>query len=63
MKFSVSQHGLSVFLTSNHNFGVVKMQKNATILTVVGKTFDELVLNSPKNILLEVRTTLHASIF
>ncbi|CAA0837260.1 Protein disulfide isomerase-like 1-6 [Striga hermonthica] len=30
--------------------------KNASILTVVGKTFDDLVLNSPKNILLEVHT-------
>ncbi|KAL2539234.1 Protein disulfide isomerase-like 1-6 [Abeliophyllum distichum] len=30
--------------------------KNASILTVVGKTFDELVLHSPKNVLLEVHT-------
>lgn len=30
--------------------------KNATILTVVGKTFDDLVLNSPTNIFLEVHT-------
>ncbi|GER44175.1 protein disulfide isomerase [Striga asiatica] len=30
--------------------------KNASILTLVGKTFDDLVLNSPKNILLEVHT-------
>lgn len=30
--------------------------KDASILTVVGKTFDDLVLQSPKNILLEVHT-------
>ncbi|GFP99914.1 protein disulfide isomerase-like 1-6 [Phtheirospermum japonicum] len=30
--------------------------KNASVLTVVGKTFDELVLNGPTNILLEVHT-------
>lgn len=30
--------------------------KDASILTVVGKTFDELVLGTPKNILLEVHT-------
>ncbi|XP_071901507.1 protein disulfide isomerase-like 1-6 [Coffea arabica] len=30
--------------------------KDASILTVVGKTFDDLVLRSPKNILLEVHT-------
>ncbi|KAG6398090.1 hypothetical protein SASPL_139541 [Salvia splendens] len=30
--------------------------KNANILTVVGKTFDELVLNNPANIVLEVHT-------
>ncbi|KAG8379960.1 hypothetical protein BUALT_Bualt07G0143900 [Buddleja alternifolia] len=30
--------------------------ENASILTVVGKTFDDLVLNSPTNILLEVHT-------
>ncbi|KAK6148844.1 hypothetical protein DH2020_016369 [Rehmannia glutinosa] len=30
--------------------------KNASVLTVVGKTFDELVLSSPTNILLEVHT-------
>ncbi|KAL8458270.1 hypothetical protein ACS0TY_035952 [Phlomoides rotata] len=30
--------------------------KNASILTVVGKTFDDLVLNSPANIVLEVHT-------
>lgn len=28
--------------------------KNMSILTVVGKTFDELILNSPENILLEI---------
>lgn len=31
-----------------------KLQKDANVLTVVGKTFDDLVLRSPKNILLEV---------
>ncbi|XP_060205767.1 protein disulfide isomerase-like 1-6 [Lycium barbarum] len=30
--------------------------KNMSILTVVGKTFDELILNSPANILLEIHT-------
>lgn len=30
------------------------LQKDASILTVVGKTFDDLVLGTPKNILLEV---------
>lgn len=30
--------------------------KNESVLTVVGKTFDVLVLNSPKNVLLEVYT-------
>lgn len=30
--------------------------KNMSILTVVGKTFDELILNSPENILLEIYT-------
>ncbi|KAF4372480.1 hypothetical protein F8388_027153 [Cannabis sativa] len=30
--------------------------ENATILSVVGKTFDDLVLNGPKNVLLEVFT-------
>ncbi|XP_022714984.1 protein disulfide isomerase-like 1-6 [Durio zibethinus] len=30
--------------------------KNASVLAVVGKTFDDLVLNSPKNVLLEVYT-------
>ncbi|KAK4349926.1 hypothetical protein RND71_029239 [Anisodus tanguticus] len=30
--------------------------KNMSILTVVGKTFDELILNSPENILLEIHT-------
>ncbi|ESQ30226.1 hypothetical protein EUTSA_v10011373mg [Eutrema salsugineum] len=30
--------------------------KNATVVTVVGKTFDELVLNSRENVLLEVHT-------
>ncbi|CAL1378094.1 unnamed protein product [Linum trigynum] len=30
--------------------------KNVSVLVVVGKTFDELVLNSPKNILLEIFT-------
>lgn len=32
-----------------------------SILTVVGKTFDELILNSPENILLEVCLVLHRS--
>ncbi|XVF24979.1 hypothetical protein REPUB_Repub13aG0173900 [Reevesia pubescens] len=30
--------------------------KNASVIAVVGKTFDDLVLNSPKNVLLEVYT-------
>ncbi|XP_021298607.1 protein disulfide isomerase-like 1-6 [Herrania umbratica] len=30
--------------------------RNASVLAVVGKTFDDLVLNSPKNVLLEVYT-------
>lgn len=30
------------------------MQENASTVTVVGKTFDELVLNSQENVLLEV---------
>ncbi|OIT05272.1 PREDICTED: protein disulfide isomerase-like 1-6 [Nicotiana attenuata] len=30
--------------------------KNMSILTVVGKTFDELIMNSPENILLEIYT-------
>ncbi|KAL3631897.1 Thioredoxin-like domain [Castilleja foliolosa] len=30
--------------------------KNASILTIVGRTFDELVLSSPKNIFVEVHT-------
>ncbi|GKV16260.1 hypothetical protein SLEP1_g26928 [Rubroshorea leprosula] len=30
--------------------------ENASVLTIVGKTFDDLVLNSPKNVLLEVYT-------
>lgn len=30
--------------------------KNMSVLTVVGKTFDELILNSPDNILLEIHT-------
>ncbi|XWS11924.1 hypothetical protein CRYUN_Cryun37aG0047000 [Craigia yunnanensis] len=30
--------------------------KNASVLAVVGKTFDDLVFNSPKNVLLEVYT-------
>ncbi|MCD7448161.1 Protein disulfide isomerase-like 1-6 [Datura stramonium] len=30
--------------------------KNMSVLTVVGKTFDELILNSPENILLEIHT-------
>ncbi|KAG6425920.1 hypothetical protein SASPL_110129 [Salvia splendens] len=30
--------------------------KNASVLTVVGKTFDELVINNPANIVLEVHT-------
>lgn len=33
------------------------MQKNASVLTVVGRAFDELVLNSPANIVLEVCST------
>ncbi|MBA0807549.1 hypothetical protein Gohar_023348 [Gossypium harknessii] len=32
------------------------VRNNASVLAVVGKTFDDLVLNSPKNVLLEVYT-------
>lgn len=31
-----------------------KLQTDATIQVIVGKTFEDLVLNSPKNVLLEV---------
>ncbi|XP_022848417.1 protein disulfide isomerase-like 1-6 [Olea europaea var. sylvestris] len=41
-------------LSPHYKSQPVPDNKNATILTVVGKTFDELVLHSPKNILLEV---------
>ncbi|EYU21458.1 hypothetical protein ABFS82_09G110500 [Erythranthe guttata] len=43
-------------LTPYYKSQPIPDNKNASILTVVGKTFDDLVLSSPTNILLEVHT-------
>ncbi|KAK6124992.1 hypothetical protein DH2020_041266 [Rehmannia glutinosa] len=43
-------------LTPYYKSQPIPENKNASVLTVVGKTFDELVLSSPTNILLEVHT-------
>lgn len=40
--------------STNNDSGMFNLQKDASILAVVGKTFDDLILNSHKNILLEV---------
>lgn len=44
----------SFFNSISNTTQISLLQKNASILTVVGKTFDELVLNNPANIVLEV---------
>ncbi|KAH6782161.1 PDI-like 1-6 [Perilla frutescens var. hirtella] len=43
-------------LTPYYKSQTIPDNTNASVLTVVGKTFDELVLNSPANIILEVHT-------
>lgn len=35
-------------------FMIVKLQTDANVKIIVGKTFDDLVLGSPENVLLEV---------